>query len=324
MSDILSMLANTEFMIAILAAIAVFATVLTIGLPYLEGDRLASRLNSVANRRKELREKQKAELEQKTSGSIRPTPVGYMKETVEQFKLEKLLDAEEARARLARAGFRGQKPLVTFMFFRLIMPFVLLAAALAYFFFVLPEDSNTNMQKIVYSFAIGVAGFYTPNIFIENLVARRQEAIQKAFPDTLDLLLICVESGMSIEGAFNKVSEEIGQQSIEMAEEMSLTTAELSYLPDRRQAYENLANRTGLQGVKAVTTSLIQAERYGTPLATSLRVMAQENRDLRMQAAEKKAAALPAKLTVPMILFFLPVLFIVIMGPAVINGMDLK
>jgi tight adherence protein C len=124
---------------------------------------------------------------------------------------------------------------------------------------------------------------------------------------------------MSAEAAFRKVSEEIGGQSIALAEELTLATAELSYLQERRQAYENLATRTGLEGVKAVTTSLIQAERYGTPLGQSLRVMAQENRDQRMNAAEKKAAALPPKLTVPMILFFLPVLFGVIIGPAAIQ-----
>jgi tight adherence protein C len=145
----------------------------------------------------------------------------------------------------------------------------------------------------------------------------------KAFPDALDLLLICVESGMSIEAAFNRVAGEVGSQSIELAEELSLTTAELSYLPDRKMAFENLAKRCGHSGVKAVCTSLIQAERYGTPLGTALRVMAQENREMRMQEAEKKAASLPAKLTVPMILFFLPVLFVVILGPAAIKVMKL-
>jgi tight adherence protein C len=138
------------------------------------------------------------------------------------------------------------------------------------------------------------------------------------------LLLICVESGMSIEAAFKKVSEQIGSQSVALAEELTLTTAELSYLPDRRQAYDNLAKRTDLEGVKSVCMALQQSERYGTPMASALRVMAQENRDMRMAEAEKKAAALPPKLTVPMILFFLPVLFVVILGPAVIKVMALQ
>ena len=163
--------------------------------------------------------------------------------------------------------------------------------------------------------AAAYIGMHAPLMFLKNRIARRQLSIKRAFPDTLDLLLICVESGMSIEAAFRKVSEEVGTQSVALAEELTLTTAELSYLPDRRQAYENLAKRTDLEGVKSVCMALQQAERYGTPLANMLRVMAQENRDMRMSEAEKKAAGLPPKLTVPMILFFLPVLFIVILGP---------
>ena len=165
----------------------------------------------------------------------------------------------------------------------------------------------------------GYIGFYMPNFFIENLVQRRQTSIKNAFPDSLDMLLICVQSGMSVEAAFQKVSGEVGNQSLELAEELSLTTAELSYLQDRRQAFENLGKRTGIPGIKAVATALIQAERYGTPVGQALRVMARENRDMRMSEAEKKAAALPPKLTVPMIVFFLPVLFVVILGPAMIQ-----
>jgi tight adherence protein C len=163
---------------------------------------------------------------------------------------------------------------------------------------------------------------HLPMLFIKNKITRRQLSIRRAFPDALDLLLICVESGMSIETGLKRVAEEIGSQSIPLTEELSLTTAELSYLPDRRQAYENLAKRTNLEGVKSVCMALQQAERYGTPMAQTLRVMAQENRDMRMAEAEKKAAALPPKLTVPMILFFLPVLFVVILGPAAIRVME--
>ena len=151
--------------------------------------------------------------------------------------------------------------------------------------------------------------------FLRNAISKRQLSIRRAFPDSLDLLLICIESGMSIEAAFRKVSIEIVTQSVALSEEFTLTTAELSYLQDRKVAYENLAKRTGLEGVKSVCLALQQSERYGTPLGQSLRVMAQENRDMRMNEAEKKAAALPPKLTVPMILFFLPVLFVVILGP---------
>jgi tight adherence protein C len=165
---------------------------------------------------------------------------------------------------------------------------------------------------------------YLPMLFVKNKISRRHTSIKRAFPDALDLLLICVESGMSIEAGFRKVAGEIGAQSIALAEELTLTTAELSYLQERRQAYENLGKRTNLEGVKSVCMALQQAERYGTPMAQTLRVMAQENRDMRMSEAEKKAAGLPPKLTVPMILFFLPVLFIVILGPAAIRVMQMN
>ena len=168
-----------------------------------------------------------------------------------------------------------------------------------------------------------VIGFYGPNIFLANRIAKRRTSIMQAFPDALDLLLICVEAGMSIEAAIAKVSQEVGSSSIELAEELSLLSAELGYLPERRMAYEGMAKRTNHPGIKSVATAMTQAETYGTPLGSALRVMAKENRDLRLSAAEKKAAALPAKLTVPMILFFLPVLFVVILGPAILNVMDM-
>jgi len=183
------------------------------------------------------------------------------------------------------------------------------------------EWDQPTTVKIAVCLGVAFAGMQAPYFFLKNRIAKRQLSIIRAFPDALDLLLICVEAGMSIEAAFKKVSVEIGSQSVALAEELTLTTAELSYLQDRKMAYENLAKRTDLEGVKSVCMALQQAERYGTPLAQTLRVMAQENRDMRMSEAEKKAAALPPKLTVPMILFFLPVLFVVILGPAAIRVM---
>ena len=179
------------------------------------------------------------------------------------------------------------------------------------------------MLKVCASVGGMTLGYYAPNIYISNIASKRRDSIVAGFPDALDLLLICVESGMSIEAALQKVSQEVGVSSIELAEELSLLVAELSYLPDRRLAYEGLSRRTNHPGIKSVSTAMIQAERYGTPLGGALRVMAKENRELRLAAAEKKAAALPAKLTVPMILFFLPVLFVVILGPAIIKVTDI-
>jgi tight adherence protein C len=224
---------------------------------------------------------------------------------------------------LIQAGYRGHAPYVTYLFFRMVMPIAMLLLALFYVFVVIRLDQPTLIKIGI---AIGAAyfGMISPNIYLKNKIQRRQASVKRAFPDALDLLLICIESGMSVEAAFQRVSDEIGGQSVELAEEFTLTTAELSYLPDRRQAYDNLAQRIGLDGVKAVCLALQQAERYGTPLGTTMRVLAQENRDMRMSEAEKRAAALPPKLTVPMILFFLPVLFIVILGPAAIKVMAIQ
>jgi len=255
--------------------------------------------------------------------SLRQSPKMYMKRAVDNFNLSKWVGQEEARAMLVQAGYRGQAPYITYLFFRMTMPVIMLLASLFYIFVVLNLD-YPPMLKFAVCIGCAYFGMYSPNLFLKNKIGRRQLSIKRAFPDALDLLLICVESGMSIEAAFRKVSEEIGTQSVPLAEEFTLTTAELSYLPDRRQAYENLAQRTGLEGVKAVCLALQQAERYGTPLATTLRVLAQENRDMRMSEAEKKAAGLPPKLTVPMIVFFLPVLFVVILGPAAIRVMALQ
>ncbi len=323
MESIADALQDPQFMATIFVAIAVFATIVTLTMPMLSTDKLQARIKSVSTERDKLRKEHMSRLERKKKqGSLRTKPKGFMKQLVDQLNLRKMLEGEGTKDKLKMAGLRGQAPIFAFLFFRFIMPFVFMGVAAFYLFFV--NDFNMAQAfRIMAILGAGVAGFYAPNVFISNLISRRQESIKRAFPDSLDLLLICVESGMSIEAAFNRVGEEIGVQSVEMAEEMSLTTAELSYLQDRSHAYQNLAKRTGLPGVKAVSTSLMQAERYGTPLGTALRVMAQENRDMRMAEAEKKAASLPPKLTVPMIAFFLPVIFVVILGPAVIKIMAL-
>jgi tight adherence protein C len=285
--------------------------------PYLERGGLDDRLKSVAKRREELRAKHHAALNAK-KGSLRVEPTSYMKATLDKLKLGNRLEGENSREKLASAGYRGQAPLITFMFFRFVMPFIVFAVTLFYLFVVL-HVNWPPVGKIGAAFVGALIGFYLPDMFVNNMIQRRQQSIMRAFPDALDLMLICVESGMSIESAFTRVASEIGSQSAELAEELGLTTAELSYLPDRRQAFDNLAKRCGHAGVRAVATALNQAEKYGTPLGAALRVTANENREMRMQEAERKAASLPAKLTVPMIIFFLPCLFVVIMGPAIIT-----
>lgn len=319
MIDQLVSMLNPQVIVTLLAAIATFATALTVLMPMLSRDRLASRMQVMATERDKMRAARLADLSKKESqGRLRTAPKGFMQEIVDKLNLRSVFDSEEVRDKLKMAGLRGQAPLVTYMFFRVAMPVMIILAALAYLF-VIGNFNYPPLVKIGLSIGAGYIGFYLPNMFIENLVQRRQTSIKQSFPDSLDMLLICVQSGMSVEAAFQKVSGEVGAQSLELAEELSLTTAELSYLQDRRQAYENLGKRTGIPGIKAVATALIQAERYGTPIGQALRVMARENRDMRMSEAEKKAAALPPKLTVPMIMFFLPVLFVVILGPAIIQ-----
>jgi tight adherence protein C len=312
---------DPKFLATAAAAIFAFATIITLGLPLADRDNLGQRLKAVSERREELRAKHHAALNAKR-GSLRSEPVGYMKMTLDRLNLGNLLESEDTRDKLARAGYRGQGPVVTFMFFRFVMPFVVLVLALVYLF-ALSHVSWSTFMKINASVGAALLGFYLPDLFLNNTIARRQQSIMRAFPDALDLLLICVESGMSVESSFQRVASEIGSQSSELAEELGLTTAELSYLPDRRLAFENLAKRCGHSGVKAVATALNQAERYGTPMGQALRVASQENREQRMANAEQKAASLPAKLTVPMILFFLPCLFVVILGPAIMKIMHM-
>ncbi|MBV9558379.1 MAG: type II secretion system F family protein [Pseudolabrys sp.] len=316
---------NPKTLTVIFAAIAAVATVLTLAMPLLAGDTLDKRMKSVALEREKIRarERERMAARGQEKVSLRQSPKQYVQRIVDQFNLTKWVGQEEARLKLVQAGYRGQAPYVTYLFFRMVTPVAAFIAATFYLFVVLEWDQPAFVK---FGVCIGAAylGMHMPLMFLKNRIARRQLSIKRAFPDTLDLLLICVESGMSIEAAFKKVADQVGSQSVPLAEELTLTTAELSYLPDRRQAYDNLAKRTDLEGVKSVCMALQQAERYGTPLANTLRIMAQENRDMRMSEAEKKAAGLPPKLTVPMILFFLPVLFVVILGPAVIKVMGVQ
>jgi tight adherence protein C len=313
-----------QFMVLMLAAVAGFATVLTIALPALSKDRITARMRSMATERDKMRAARLAEMQSKDKpGKLRHETKGMLSQIVDLLNLRKLLETSEVKDKLKMAGMRGQGPIAAFVFFRFAMPIVMFIGAAFYLFAWRTHELAAIIRLAILPVA-AYLGYYLPNVFLSNLIQRRQQSINNAFPDALDLLLICVQSGMSTEAAFAKVSKEISESSIELAEEMSLLTAELAYLQDRRQAFENLSKRTGIPSIKAVCTSLIQAERYGTPVSQALRVMAKENREMRMAAAEKKAAALPPKLTVPMILFFLPVLFVAIIGPAVIQYMEMK
>src|ERR1700744_875741 len=305
---------DSHFMTMLLAAIAASAPAYQLVMPLFAGEGLAKRMKAVASERERIRQRERDRMTKTEKVSLRQTPKQLVSKVVEDFNLGKWLAQEAARDKLTQAGYRGHAPYVTFLFFRLVAPILMFAAATVYVFLI-SHMTYSMPIKVGMCIISAYLGLQAPMLFLKNAISKRQLSIRRAFPDALDLLLICIESGMSVEIAFRKVSVEIVTQSVALSEEFTLTTAELSYLQDRKVAYENLAKRTGLEGVKSVCLALMQAERYGTPLGQSLRVMAQENRDMRMNEAEKKAAALPPKLTVPMILFFLPVLFVVILGP---------
>ena len=322
MLDLALSIFEPTVMVSILAAVAVFATIVTIAMPLLQRDELSTRLRSVVVEREKLRSRERSRLgldaKKGPRATLRQDTTGVVRSLVERLNLRSALADDATFASLKMAGYRKQSHIYVFLFFRLALPLIMLVAGATYVFGIANMEWPF-MMKVSIVLIIGFAGFYAPIIFVKNQISKRQLSIRRAWPDALDLMLICVESGMSLEAAFRKVAVEIGIQSPPLAEEIVLTNAELSYLQERRKAFENLASRTGLDSVKAVTMALIQAERYGTPLGQALRVLAQESRDMRMAEAEKKAAALPPKLTVPMILFFLPVLFAVIMGPAMIQ-----
>jgi tight adherence protein C len=323
MSYLTYYLLDPQFVVMMLAAVAAFATVTSILLPLLWRDRLASRMRYVATERQRMQAQRLAQLNQlRGEAKLRKDPMSFMKKLVESLNLRKALETDQTRMKLKMAGFRHDSSVIAFLFARVTLPILTFLLVFTYLYFLRPEGLHP-LVRVGVALAGGYLGFYLPNIFVSNIIQRRQKSIARAFPDALDLLLICVQAGMSIEAATNKVATEIGNRSLPLAEEFNVTTAELSFLQDRRRAYEDLGNRTGLAAVNALCTSLIQAERYGTALSQAMRVLAKESREMRMAEAEKKAAMLPPKLTVPMIVFFLPVLIIVILGPAIIQVMEI-
>lgn len=300
-------------MIIIVAALAAFASVLAVGLPLASRDQWAGRVRAIAGRRQELSDRQRAGLR----GNGRR--VELMKAVLGRLDLHDRLQARELKTRLSQAGWRHSSAAITYMFSQLVAPAALALVALFYVTTLFAHLPLVTRGLIVV-LATG-AGAYLPSLLLTNSIQKRQMAVARAFPDALDLLVICVEAGLSVEGALGRVTDEMGDSAPILAEEIGLTAAELAFLAERRQAWDNLAVRTGLPQVKSLATALVQADKYGTPVGQALKVLAQANRDSRMAEAEKKAASLPAKLTVPMIVFFLPVLFMVIAGPAAIQVM---
>jgi tight adherence protein C len=309
-----SLAKNADIIAASLGAVALFGVFVVFCWPFFSPNVFRDRLHRIAN------DSSRNRGPAGTPGDTHLTTQSkqIFKDIVVWMNLADQAEDGEVVRKLRMAGYRGQGPVVTFLAIRLLAAPAIFAIASVYVFVLLPLD-YPFFVKLAMVTAASLLGYFIPAVYVQNRISKRQKAIRHTWPDALDLVLICVEAGMGIERAFQKVSEEIGVQSAILADELGLTTAELSYLPERRKAYENLAMRTGLESVRSVVTTLVQAEKFGTALGPALRVLAQENRQVRMNEAEKKAATLPPKLTVPMIVFFLPVLFAVIIAPAVIQ-----
>ncbi len=317
----MSIITDPQIMISLLAFAAGFASIIAIAMPFLRRDHRASRLKAVAERREKLSRHQREEIARQRSPRHQITArASAMKSLLERFKLQNLAASKELKKKLAAAGHRQQSAVITFVFQRFGLAIGLSLVAL---FFVSVGDTFDFelFQRLLISGVAGVIGWYLPAVLIKNKAQKRQDEMTRNFPDTLDLLVICVESGLPIEPAFARVTEEISENAPVLSQELGLTSAELSFLGDRSKAYSNFAERTGLPAAQSLATALAQSDKYGTPVSVALKVLAEENRNDRMAKAEKKAGALPAQLTVPMILFFLPVLFMVIIGPAVIQIM---
>lgn len=306
-------------------SLAGFISVVAVGLPFIQRDQRSSRLKAVSKARDELSRQQLENLS-RTSSARHQTRQGahidLMKGLLARLNLEDVLSSKVLKEQLSQAGFRGQAVLATYVFFHVAA--ALGGAILALFIITMWEDfPYPFFAKIIIVILGAVAGFYLPKILVANMAQKRQQQMTSTFPDALDLLVICVESGLGIESAFNRVTEEIAENAPILAQEFGLTTAELAYLGDRSKAYANFAIRTGLPAAKSLSTTLIQSEKYGTPVGVALKILSKEKREERMNIAEKKGAALPALLTVPMIVFFLPLLFMVVIGPAAIQIMQM-
>lgn len=309
---------TSDSLLVLLLGLLAFTVVIAIWFVLVERDPLENRARHIASRRNELKTKL---LSGKPRSNRRAESVGFMKRVVDVLKLMQDQQASKLRDRLAQAGCRSQDAIVIFVFFKAVMP-VACGVISFLLFYVLKVGNFEPAINLLSVCGACLFGFVAPDLYVSNTTTKRQQRLAKALPDGLDLLVICAESGLSLDVGLERVSREIGNASPELAEELQLTSVELGFLPERRHALLNLNRRTNLGAIRGVVNTLVQTEKYGTPLSQSLRVLANEFRDQRLLRAEEKAARLPATLTVPMIVFILPVLFIVLIGPAIISVMD--
>ncbi|HEY0526092.1 MAG TPA: type II secretion system F family protein [Stellaceae bacterium] len=307
------------------AGVGCFLSLVALARTAFPGDPTAARARTHAKRRAELRAGLLTTARRGSRGGgsgadgARPT-VGLFRRVLEWLKLTRSEEARKTAEMLARAGWRSADTVTLFLGLRLCLP--VLVGSAAYLGIALLGPDIDPMRRLLGAVFGALVGAYGPTLFVRNAIQRRRQKLLKGLPDALDLLVICAEAGLSLDAALTRVAREIGPAAPELADEIGLTAIELGFLPNRRDALHNLNRRTELPAIRGVVNTLVQTERYGTPLAHSLRVLAAEFRDARMMRAEEKAARLPATLTVPMIIFILPVLFIVLVGPAIIQAMQ--
>jgi tight adherence protein C len=307
-----------EGVLILLSASAAFLMVVAIWYGLLERHPMEARAKMLASRRDELRGQM---LKDKGARRRQKEGLSQMRRVVAALKLLQSQQTDKLHDKLSQAGLRSRDAIIVFLFFKVAMPVVLGALAFVAVYLLQVVDLSPGARLLTVLGGVAL-GFFSPELYVSNQASKRQKAIQKALPDGLDLLVICAESGLSLDAALDRVANELGAANPELGEELQLTSIELGFLPDRRQALINLNRRTNLPSVRGVVNTLLQTEKYGTPLSQSLRVLANEFRDQRMLKAEEKAARLPATLTVPMIVFILPTLFIVLIGPAIISVME--
>lgn len=309
----------TPDLLASLSAAAAFITAIWVGNSLVERDLMSGRIKSLEERRKALRaglRSTKRRRETKTAGSL-----SIMRQVVNRLKLLRSQQADKMSLKMVRAGWRSRDAIVIYFFCKLCLPMLSGVAAIL-MFYVFGGDGMSSSKKAFYAISFVLAGSYAPDVVVRNFVDRRKAKLRDGLPDALDLLVICAEAGLSMDSAMTRVAREISSAYPELGEEFGLTAIELGFLPERSQALENLALRVDLSGIRGLVGTLQQSEKYGTPLAQSLRVLSTEFRNERLMKAEEKAARLPAILTLPMVVFILPPLFIVLLGPAILRTLD--
>ncbi len=315
--DVLSN-ASPETVLTILAGMAAAATIGAVWSATLVHDPLSGRAKTLKARRDALRGDL---LQPKRNSHRRETALGFINRLNNRLNLLRNKKFAGIALQLAQAGWRSKDAVSIFLFTKLCLPFVLggLAATAIYGADVFPE---LPFVKLTFAMLAVLIGGYAPDLAVKNQITKRRKAIQKGLPDGLDLLVICAEAGLALDGALNRVAGEMAKSSPELADEFGLAAIELGFLPVRRTALENLIRRVDIPAMRGVVNTLLQTEKYGTPLAQSLRVLSAEFRDERLLKAEEKAAKLPATLTVPLIIFIMPTLFVVLLGPAILRALD--